>query len=195
MADILINGDIYVNVYAVSNVPEKSIKEAQNLLASSLTGEETEEEIYEKYLNFLEDAIESDTDDREYDYVFNSGFYRLIMNTGDPCLFNPSNNCTVFLGSFDNLNEKYLNLNNFIEKANYIGRYLEPLDINLPSYIALYEYENIYLLKDFTTGKYTTEHKNNLKDYKLGLKSEHFNRLDVYRDIIDQEMKQGYNRK
>ena len=122
------------------------------------------------------------------------GFYHLLFGQDKIYLINALN--IVSFDTLEDMEMEYTNLREFMDKAFFVGRNLFSKELNLPAYIVLFEYENIYLVQDALTGKFEIAHKNSFDKYELGnIVADVYEKDEIYKAIIDQEYRKGFSKR
>ncbi len=196
MEKVYLNGDIYVNTSAYDVLSTQRDGTTKNLM---LGFTDNIADVAE-FLNIIGtnpeilDVGEDTTHAWVPDYTKNMGFYHLLFGQNKIYLINALN-----IVSFDTLEDmeiEYTNLREFMDKAFFVGRNLFSKELNLPAYIVLFEYENIYLVQDALTGKFEIAHKNSFDKYELGnIVADVYEKDEIYKAIIDQEYRKGFSKR
>lgn len=196
MEKVYLNGDIYVNTSAYDVLSTQRDGTTKNLMLG-FKGNIAD---VAEFLNIIGtnpeilDVVEDSTHAWVPDYTKNMGFYHLLFEQDKIYLINALN--IVSFDTLEDMEMEYTNLREFMDKAFFVGRNLFSKELNLPAYIVLFEYENIYLVQDALTGKFEIAHKNSFDKYELGnIVADAYEKDEIYKAIIDQEYRKGFSKR
>lgn len=91
-----------------------------------------------------------------------------------------------------NIKEEFIRLEEFIHRSFYINRFLVNNSSHLPDFLLLYEYANLYLIKEQKTGIYTILSKEDkmFQNYAIGdICVEYYEKEQVYQSMVEQNLK------
>lgn len=91
-----------------------------------------------------------------------------------------------------NIKEEFIRLEEFIHRSFYINRFLVNNSSHLPDFLLLYEYANLYLIKEQKTGIYTILSKEDkmFQNYTIGdICVEYYEKEQVYQSMVEQNLK------
>ncbi len=196
--DIILNGDLYIKLTnEVSYILEENDKTRDiiNDIMSDVKDVDDEELASLasfKFAQIMDRLIEEQLFYKEEESLDKNGFYKIFFTGNEVIMM--SNEKNVKYNSLEEVNKTYINLRDFLIKANLVGRYLEPIKDNMPRYAIIYEYKDCLLLHNLNNGMFTTVNAKSsiLNDYFLGDNiKEEYKKEDVYQTIINQELKNG----
>lgn len=198
MEEILINGDIYIKLIPDILTRYRISKDAEAEIF--IAGKEyNPEEMTEDFIENLPVAIREFFEGfgvikKETGYNNNhNGFYQLWITGEVINMVNIQERATLQYKDIKEVKGKYINLLEFLQKAKYVGIYLQ--NDNKPLLEYLVSYNNVNLMRNVETGEYLIiAHKNPVLDgyYPGDLIKEVFDIDATYKNIIKQFIRHDY---
>lgn len=193
MTDYILNGDLYVRIQPKE---ETKIEYLRNLSggefhffnSSQVIYFEDKEKIEQlpKYVLELLQLIGLIRINTIKDYKV-LGLYQAFGTTKSIYMINKKQ-----VEKVSNIKEEFIRLEEFIHRSFYINRFLVNNSSHLPDFLLLYEYANLYLIKEQKTGIYTILSKEDkmFQNYTIGdICIEYYEKEQVYQSMVEQNLK------
>lgn len=193
MTDYILNGDLYVRIKPKE---ETKIEYLRNLSggefhffnSSQVIYFEDKEKIEQlpKYVLELLQLIGLIRINTIKDYKV-LGLYQVFGTTKSIYMINKKQ-----VEKVSNIKEEFIRLEEFIHRSFYINRFLVNNSSHLPDFLLLYEYANLYLIKEQKTGIYTILSKEDkmFQNYTIGdICVEYYEKEQVYQSMVEQNLK------
>lgn len=193
MTDYILNGDLYVRIKPKE---ETKIEYLRNLSggefhffnSSQVIYFEDKEKIEQlpKYVLELLQLIGLIKINTIKDYKV-LGLYQVFGTTKSIYMINKKQ-----VEKVSNIKEEFIKLEEFIHRSFYINRFLVNNSSHLPDFLLLYEYANLYLIKEQKTGIYTILSKEDkmFQNYTIGdICIEYYEKEQVYQSMVEQNLK------
>lgn len=193
MTDYILNGDLYVRIQPKE---ETKIEYLRNLSggefhffnSSQVIYFEDKEKIEQlpKYVLELLQLIGLIKINTIKDYKV-LGLYQVFGTTKSIYMINKKQ-----VEKVSNIKEEFIRLEEFIHRSFYINRFLVNNSSHLPDFLLLYEYANLYLIKEQKTGIYTILSKEDkmFQNYTIGdICIEYYEKEQVYQSMVEQNLK------